>query len=83
MKEFFSKGWKPLLFKPGANEDVPQLRDDKNLCKSILKLVRVSGLESLQGLSVAQHRSSYLKAFLACADEDGYITASWSGMAKT
>jgi hypothetical protein len=25
MKEFFSKGWKPLLFKPGANEDVPQL----------------------------------------------------------
>ena len=37
MKDFLlSKGWKPLLFKDGANGKVPQLRDDdKNLCKSI------------------------------------------------
>jgi hypothetical protein len=70
------------MFKPGANEDVPQLRDDKNLCKSILKLVKSIRVR-VSSLSVAQHRSSYLKAFLACADEDGYITASWSGMAKT
>lgn len=86
MKDFlYTKGWKPKLFKPGANGPVPQLRkDDKTLCDSILKLIKSNPeLESLDGLSVAIHRSGYLKAFLSCADEDGYITASWSGMAKT
>lgn len=81
----FSLGWKPLLFKEGANGKVPQLRDDdKNLCKSILKLIEtVPELEALQGLSVAQHRAGYLKAFLETKDEDNYIAAGWSGMAKT
>lgn len=86
MKDFlFSKGWKPAIYGKGTNGPVPQLRDaDKNLCKSVLKLVKVfPELEALQGLSVAQHRSGYLKAFLSLADKDGYITASWSGMAKT
>jgi DNA polymerase I-like protein with 3'-5' exonuclease and polymerase domains len=86
MKEFlFTKGWKPLIFSVGANGAVPQLRKpDKTLCSSILKLIKLNPeLESLDGLSVAIHRSSYLKAFLNCADEDGYITAGWSGMAKT
>lgn len=86
MKDFlFLNNWKPLLFKDGANGKVPQLRDDeKNLCKSIIQLIdKNPNLKALDGLSVAQHRAGYLKAFLDCADENGYITASWSGLAKT
>ena len=86
MKDFlFSKGWVPKIFKDGANGKVPQLRnDEKQLCSSIEELIKtVPELESLQGLSVAQHRAGYLKAFLSTMTEDGYVTASWSGMAKT
>jgi len=80
-----SEGWVAKLFKDGANGKVAQLRDDnKQLCKSIIKLIEKNPkLESLQGLSVAQHRAGYLKAFLSTMTEDGYVTASWSGMAKT
>jgi hypothetical protein len=86
MKDYlFSKGWKPKLFKDGANGKVPQLRDDnKELCSSIKELIKtVPELESLDGLSVAQHRAGYLKAFLDTMNEDGYVKAGWSGMAKT
>ena len=86
MKKFlFSKNWKPILFKDGANGKVPQLRDDdKQLCKSILKIIKdCPELEALDGLSVAQHRAGYLKAFLDTMTEDNYVTASWIGMAKT
>jgi len=86
MKDFlFSMGWKPLLFKDGANGKVPQLRDDeKNLCASVTKLIEIHPqLEALDGLSVAQHRAGYLKSFISKADPAGYVTASWSGMAKT
>lgn len=86
MKDYlFSKGWKPKLFKDGANGIVPQLRDDnKELCSSIKELIKtVPELESLDGLSVAQHRAGYLKAFLDTMNEDGYVKAGWSGMAKT
>ena len=37
----------------------------------------------MQGLSVAQHRAGYLKAFLDTRDEDNCVTASWTGIAKT
>jgi hypothetical protein len=86
MKDYlFSKGWKPKLFKDGANGKVPQLRNDnKELCSSIKELIEtVPELESLDGLSVAQHRAGYLKAFLDTMNEDGYVKAGWSGMAKT
>lgn len=86
MKDYlFSKNWKPKLFKDGANGKVPQLRDDnKELCSSIKELIKtVPELESLDGLSVAQHRAGYLKAFLDNMDEDNYVKAGWSGMAKT
>lgn len=80
-----SKGWVPKIFKDGANGKVPQLRDDdKNLCSSILKLVeKFPELQALDGLSVAQHRAGYLKAFLETMDENGYVTAGFSGTAKT
>lgn len=86
IKDFlFKNNWKPKLFKDGANGKVPQLRDDnKELCSSIKELIkRVPELEALDGLSVAQHRAGYLKAFLDTMTEDGYVTATWSGMAKT
>lgn len=86
MKDYlFSKGWKPKLFKDGANGKVPQLRDDnKELCSSIKELIKtVPELEALDGLSVAQHRAGYLKAFLDTMTEDGYVKAGWAGMAKT
>jgi hypothetical protein len=78
MKAFlFSKGWEPRIFKKGENGDVPQLRDDdKNLCESIYELIeRFPELEALDGLSVAQHRAGYLKAFLEKSDEEGYCKA--------
>lgn len=80
-----SLGWKPKLFKDGANGKVPQIRDDdKKLCSSVMALLKDHPqLEALSGLSVATHRASYLKAFLSTMTEDGYVTASWSGMAKT
>jgi len=86
VKDFLlSKGWKPKIFKDGANGKVPQLRnDDKELCPSIIKLAeKIPELKALEGLSVAQHRAGYLKAFLSCSDENGYIIAGYSGMAKT
>lgn len=81
----FSKSWKPKIFKDGANGKVPQLRDDnKNLCSSILELIEeVPELELLQGLSVAQHRAAYLKAFLDTMDENSCVAAGWTGIAKT
>lgn len=80
-----SLNWKPKLFKDGANGKVPQIRDDdKKLCSSVMALLKDHPqLEALSGLSVATHRASYLKAFLSTMTEDGYVTASWSGMAKT
>lgn len=77
-KDFlFSKGWKPKIFKDGANGKVPQLRDDdKNLCESIKVLFKdYPELEALEGLSVAQHRAGYLKGFLSSVDENGYAKA--------
>ena len=78
MKEFLlSMGWKPTIFKDGTNGKVAQLRDDdKNLCPNIQKLIeKYPQLESLNGLSVAQHRLSYLKNFISYSDENGYAKA--------
>lgn len=86
MKDFlFSLGWKPTIFKDGANGKVPQLRDDdKNLCPDIQRLIEENpSLQALDGLSVAQHRSGYLKGFLAKADENGRASAWASAFTRT
>jgi hypothetical protein len=78
IKDFLlSIGWKPLLFKDGANGKVPQIRDgDKNLCTSVKKLFdKYPELEALEGLSVAQHRLAILEGFLKNIDENNRITA--------
>lgn len=86
MKEFlFDRGWKPKIFKDGANGKVPQLRDDnKELCPDIKRMIKeIPELEALDGLSVAQHRAGYLKRFLKDADEKGRARAWASGFTKT
>lgn len=86
MKSFLSSlGWKPTIYKEGANGKVAQLRDDdKNLCPNIIKLIdKYPELEALQGLSVAQHRLGYLKGFNSKSDNLGYCRAWASGFTKT
>lgn len=78
MKDFLIlKGWKPTIFKDGANGKVPQLRDDeKNLCPNIQKLAEeLPELNGLLGLSRAQHRLGYLKSFMKHVDDRGYAKA--------
>jgi hypothetical protein len=78
MKRFLlDSGWIPTMFKDGANGKVAQLRDDdKNLCPNIEKLIEQKPqLESLNGLSRAQHRAGYLKSMLKHVDENGYAKA--------
>jgi hypothetical protein len=86
IKDFLtSKGWKPKIFKDGANGKVPQLRDDnKNLCKSVYKLIdKYPELEALDGLSVAQHRYGILKGIIESVDNNGYAPAQANGFTKT
>ncbi len=86
MKDFLlSLGWQPTIFKDGANGKVPQLRDDdKNLCPNLQKLIEETPkLQALDGLSVAQHRSGYLKGFLKNADEEGRASAWASAFTRT
>lgn len=86
MKEYlFSLGWKPKIYKDGANGKVAQLRDDnKNLCESILKLAESHPeLNALDGLSVAQHRAGILKGFLKELKDEDKIVAGVSKFART
>lgn len=80
MKDFLTlKGWKPTIYKDGANGKVAQLRDDeKNLCPNIQKLAEeLPELNALLGLSRAQHRLGYLKSFKKHVNEKGYAK-SWA-----
>ena len=81
----FSLGWKPTMFKKGANGLVPQIRDDdKDLCPDIYRLIKENPeLEALDGLSVAKHRAGYLKSFLEKSNDEGYAKAWAHGFART
>lgn len=80
-----SLGWKPKLFKEGANGDVPQIRDsERELCDSVLELVSIEpAIVDLDGLSVINHRLGVLNSFLDTVDERGYTVASMSGFTNT
>jgi hypothetical protein len=80
-----SLGWKPKLFKEGANGDVPQVRNaDRELCESVLELVSIEpAISDLDGLSVINHRLGVLNAFLDTVDDNGYTVASMSGFTNT
>lgn len=75
-----SLGWVATIFKDGTNGKVPQLRDDdKNLCPNIIKLIETNPqLQALDGLSVAQHRSSYLKNFLSATENTNGYAKAWA-----
>ena len=81
----FDLGWKPQLYNPGANGEVPQIRNkDRQLCESVLKLIKKEpAIEALDGLTVINHRLGVLKAFLETTDEDGYTIASMNGLTNT
>nr|AQM32720.1 DNA polymerase A [uncultured virus] len=80
-----SLGWKPRIFKEGANGNVAQVRDDnRELCESVLKLVDVEpAIADLDGLSVINHRLGVLNSFLDTVDDKGYTVASMSGFTNT
>lgn len=86
MKDYLTSiGWKPTMHLPGANGQVPQLRDDdKNLCPDIYRLIEeYPELIALDGLSVATHRNGYLKSFLEKSDARGYAKAWAHGFTRT
>jgi len=80
-----SLGWKPDIFKEGANGDVPQIRNsDRELCKSVIKLVdKEPAIADLDGLSVINHRLGVLNSFLETTNSEGYTVASMSGFTNT
>jgi len=83
-------GWCPEIYVESINtkgeiNKVEQIKDkEKNLCKSVLKLVeKEPKLIALNDLSVILHRKSYLESFLKNVREDGYITARVGGLTNT
>lgn len=86
----YSLGWIPEIFSESLNTKgevrrVEQIKDkEKNLCKSVLKLIeKEPKLEALNDLSVILHRKSYLESFLKNVKEDGYIVARVGGLTNT
>jgi hypothetical protein len=86
----FSLGWIPEIYVETINtkgevKQVEQIKDkDKNLCKSVLKLVeKVPELSALEDLSVINHRKSYLESFLKNVQPNGYIKAQIGGLTNT
>ncbi len=86
----FSLNWSPEIYVETINtkgevKQVEQIKDkDKNLCKSVLKLVeKVPELSALEDLSVINHRKSYLESFLKNVQPNGYIQAQIGGLTNT
>ena len=86
----FSLGWHPEIYVETVNtngevKQVEQIKDkDKNLCKSVLKLVeKVPELIALDDLSVINHRKAYLESFLKNVQPNGYIQAQIGGLTNT
>jgi len=88
----YSLGWVPETIKhvrdkkTGETKDIPQINKEHGggICESIKKLYeKEPNLETLDGLSVLNHRISILSGFLRDASEDGYLTASVAGLTNT
>ena len=86
-----SLGWVPTYFKDskskttGVVKKVPQiLLEDKTMCPNIKKLYTEHPyLESLEGLSLCQHRKGILQSFIDNISEDGTVVASAGGFTST
>lgn len=85
----FSLGWQPCTFKFDKEEDgsirkIPQIYNENGVVDSIKLLYeKEPSLESLDGLSIINHRISILKGFLKNVDEEGYIKAEIKGFTNT
>lgn len=81
----FSLGWEPEIFNEGANGPVPQIRNkDKELCSSVLDLAKKEpAINSLDGLTVINHRLGVLNGFLDSVDDEGYCIAGAVGFTNT
>ena len=78
----FSLGWKPEVFKDGANGPVPQLKNkDKDLCESIVAL-NIPETIVLQDLSVLSNRLSNLKR-MDKFRVGNYLAADIGGLTNT
>lgn len=85
-----SMGWKPEIFNDsftvsGEVNKVPQIKDkEKNLCKSVLKLVeKTPEIKELEDLSLLQHRRGYLVGFLRDKKKDDTIVGDIRGLTNT
>src|SRR5699024_4272143 len=94
LKEWlFSLGWKPKTYSYVRDKNtndvrkIPQVLDGKHVCKSVLALQdKASGIKSLDGLSIINHRLGILKGFLRdCFEKDGVwrIKAEIGGLTNT
>lgn len=94
----YSLGWVPETFSYKSEQDpqtgrykkkkIPQYRSEvkgvKVLCNSVKKLYdKEPALEVMEGLSVINHRIGVFKGFLKNKSEDGFLTASVSGLTNT
>lgn len=77
-----SLGWKPEVFKDGANGPVPQTRNkDGELCQSIVRM-NIPETNALADLSVISNRHGNLKR-MRDNTIDGYLAADIGGLTNT
>ena len=86
----FDLGWEPEIYKPTTSKDperegeeIPQVRIDGMLCKSVLKLAEIEpAIDELDGLSVITHRLGVLNSFKKNLKGE-YVVASAGGLTNT
>lgn len=84
----FSLGWEPCTFDYKKNADgseraIPQVRDDGELTKSVLRLAEEEPVvKVLEGYTVITHRLGLFRGFLE-SEVDGYVRAEVAGLTNT
>jgi len=85
-----SLGWVPCTFdfkrdkETNETRTIPQVRENGELTESVKRLIEVDpAVEIMDGLTVASHRASTVKAFLECVDDEGYLVAGSHGLTNT
>lgn len=90
LKDFlFSLGWKPISFKyshlkDGTLNKVPQIAMNGEICESVQKLFEIQPkLQSLENLTIINHRIGILEGFLKNVNPVGYLTSKIQGFTNT
>jgi hypothetical protein len=82
----FSLGWKPTEYKHKDGREIPQINlpNQKGICPGIKRLYeRHPEVESVEGLSVLNHRLGILTSLLETVDDKGYVKADIQGLTNT